>query len=144
MTHLDYGQFHDYVVNLFRYPLHDSVTKNNACVPLLLVFSKTQAYFSFLLVVVIHGDFSYCLSILTYKGIVRGKTIELEEQLPFPEGQPVSISVEPLDEKPQLDLPAVVRQIMHGPPHLSWEDVDELERAIEKGRLPVYQGGEHE
>jgi hypothetical protein len=92
-------------------------------------------------VVVIHGDFSYCLSIMTYKGIVRGKTIELEEQLPYPEGQPVSISVEPLEEKPQLDLPAVVRQIMHEPPHLTWEDVDELERAIEEGKLPVYQGG---
>ena len=91
--------------------------------------------------VVIHGDFSYCLSILTYKGIVRGKTIELEQQLPFPEGQAVSVSVEPLEEKPQLDVRAVIRQIMHEPPHLSSEDVDELERAIEEGKLPVYQGG---
>ena len=58
---------------------------------------------------------------MTYKGIVRGKTIELEEQLPYPEGQPVSVSVEPLQAKPQLDLRTVIRQIMHEPPHLSWE-----------------------
>lgn len=77
---------------------------------------------------------------MTYKGIVRGKTIELEEQLPYPEGQPVSVSVELLQAKPQLDLRTVIRQIMHEPPHLSWEDVDELERAIEQGKLPVYQG----
>ncbi len=83
---------------------------------------------------------SNSLSIMTYKGIVRGKTIELEEQLPYPEGQPVSVSVELLQAKPQLDLRTVIRQIMHEPPHLSWEDVDELERAIEQGKLPVYQG----
>jgi hypothetical protein len=92
-------------------------------------------------VFVIHGDFSYRLSVMTYKGIVRGKTIQLEEQLPYPEGQPVSVSVEPLEEKPRPDLPAVIRQIMHEPPHLSWEEVDELERAIGEGKLPVYQRG---
>jgi hypothetical protein len=78
---------------------------------------------------------------MTYKGIVRGKTIQLEEQPPYPEGQPVSVSVEPLEEKPRPDLPAVIRQIMHEPPHLSWEEVDELERAIGEGKLPVYQRG---
>ena len=89
---------------------------------------------------VIQGDFSYRLSIMTYKGVVRGKTIH-EEHLSYPEGQPVSVSVEPPEEKPQLDLPSVIRQIMHEPPHLRWEDVDELERAIGEGKLPVYQGG---
>jgi hypothetical protein len=35
--------------------------------------------------------------------------------------------------------PAVLRQAMHEPPHLPWEDVDELERAIAEGKLPVHQ-----
>lgn len=78
---------------------------------------------------------------MTYRGVVRGKTIQLEEELPYPEGQPVTVSVAPLEHKPRLGLPPVIRQIMHEPPHLSWEDVDELERAIGEGKLPVYQGG---
>jgi hypothetical protein len=35
--------------------------------------------------------------------------------------------------------PAALRQAMHEPPHLPWEDVDELERAIAEGKLPVHQ-----
>ena len=73
---------------------------------------------------------------MTYKGIVKGKTIELEDEVPYPEGQPVSVSLEPLEEKRELNLPGVIRQIMHEPPHLRWEDVDELERAIEEGKIP--------
>jgi hypothetical protein len=30
---------------------------------------------------------------------------------------------------------------MHEPPHLPWEDVDALERAIAEGKLPVRQEG---
>ncbi len=37
--------------------------------------------------------------------------------------------------------PAAIRQAMHEPPHLRWEDVDELEEAIEEGKLPVRQAG---
>jgi len=36
---------------------------------------------------------------------------------------------------------AAIRQAMRKPPHLSDEDVDELERAIEAGRLPVQSAG---
>jgi len=80
------------------------------------------------------------LTAMNYKGIARGKTIELEEQLPYPEGQPLNVSVEPIEAKPQVDLPTIIRKIIHEPPHLSWNDVDELERAIEEGKLQVYQG----
>lgn len=76
---------------------------------------------------------------MTYKGIARGKTIELEEPLPYPEGQPVSVTVEPLVGKPRPGSPMAIRQVMHEPPHLTWEDVDELERAVEEGKLPVNQ-----
>lgn len=77
---------------------------------------------------------------MNYKGIAKGKTIELDEPLPYPEGQPVSVLVEPLDEQPQLSMAAAIRQIMHEPPHINWDYVDELERVIQEGRLPVYQG----
>lgn len=78
---------------------------------------------------------------MSYKGIARGKTIELEESLPYPEGQPVSVVVEPLAEQSQAGSPAAIRQAMHEPPHLNWEDVDELERAIAEAKLPVRQAG---
>jgi hypothetical protein len=78
---------------------------------------------------------------MIYKGIAKGKTIELEERLPYPEGQPVSISVEPFIEQLRPGSPAAVQQVMHEPPHVMWEDVDELERAIEAGKLPVHQEG---
>lgn len=76
---------------------------------------------------------------MCYKGIAKGKIIELEERLPYPEGQPVSISVEPFVERLHPGSPAAIRRVMHEPPHLKWEDVDELERAIEEGKLPVNQ-----
>ncbi|MGH7801157.1 MAG: hypothetical protein ACREOW_11120 [Thermodesulfobacteriota bacterium] len=78
---------------------------------------------------------------MTYKGVAKGKTIELEEPLPYPEGQPVSVRVEPMEvQPPQPGSPAAIRHVMHEPPHIIWEDVDELERMIEEGRLTVYQG----
>jgi hypothetical protein len=76
---------------------------------------------------------------MTYKGIAKGKTIELEEPLPYPEGQPVSVLVEPLAGQLQPGSPATIRRVMHEPPHLNQEDVDELERVIEEGKLPVHQ-----
>ena len=78
---------------------------------------------------------------MSYKGIAKGKTIELEESLPYAEGQPVSVVVTPLAAQLQAGSPAAIRQVMHEPPHLVWEDVDELERAIEEARLPVRQAG---
>jgi hypothetical protein len=82
------------------------------------------------------------MNIMIYRGIVKGKTIELEESLPYDEGQPVSLSIEPLTTQPPPGSPAVIRQMMHEPPHLRWEDVDELEQAIEEGQSSVRQEGE--
>ena len=78
---------------------------------------------------------------MSYKGIARGKLIELEEPLPYSEGQPVNVSVEPLTEQPQTGSPATIRRVMYEPPHLKWEDVDELEQAIEEAKLSVHQEG---
>lgn len=78
---------------------------------------------------------------MIYRGVAKGKTIELETLLPYPEGQAVSVSVEPLASQSQSGSPALIRQAMHEPPHLSSGEVDELEQAIEAGKLPVRQEG---
>jgi hypothetical protein len=78
---------------------------------------------------------------VTYRGVVRGKTIELEEPLPFPEGQPVAVSVEPLTVPLLPGSPAAILQALREAPPVSWEAVDELERAIEESQLPVVEEG---
>jgi len=75
------------------------------------------------------------------RGIARGKIIESEEVLPYAEGCLVNVIVEPEDTSLQAGSPAVIRQAMHEPPHLSAEDVDELEQAISAGQLPVQDKG---
>jgi hypothetical protein len=78
---------------------------------------------------------------MVYRGIARGKTIELEEFLPYAEGQPLRVSVEPFADQLQPGSPAAIQQAMHAPPHLTWEDVSALEQAIADARLPVQDSG---
>lgn len=75
------------------------------------------------------------------KGIARGKIIELDEVLPYAEGCLVNVIVEPGNSSFQAGSPAVIRQAMHEPPHLTREDIDELEQAIAAGQLPVRDKG---
>ncbi|OGP99631.1 MAG: hypothetical protein A2026_13070 [Deltaproteobacteria bacterium RBG_19FT_COMBO_46_12] len=76
---------------------------------------------------------------MIYKGIANGKTIKLEESLPYPKGQTVQVSVKSLEPQLHIGSAAAIRQVMHEEPHLKWEDVYEMERAIGQGRLPVDQ-----
>jgi hypothetical protein len=78
---------------------------------------------------------------MTYRGLARGRTIELDEPLPYPEGQPVNVAVQPITTPFPPGSPAAIRKVMHEPPHLDPEAVAELERAIEEGQLPVQQEG---
>ena len=78
---------------------------------------------------------------MTYKGIAKGRTIELEEALPYRDGQPVHVSIEPAPELPEKGSSAAIRRAMHDSPHLEREAVDELERAIAQDRLPVTEQG---
>jgi hypothetical protein len=75
---------------------------------------------------------------MNYRGLLKGNTIELAERLPFPDGQPLRVSVE------AWSTPAgsaqAIRQAMHAQPHLSRAAVDELEAAIAQGRIPVNDG----
>ena len=81
---------------------------------------------------------------MTYKGVAKGRIIELEEALPYSDGQAVSVSVEALHPDLQPGSAAAILKVMRGLPDLNPDDVDELERLIRQGRLPVRMQGEFE
>ena len=81
---------------------------------------------------------------MTYKGVAKGRIIELEEALPYFDGQAVSVSVEALHPDLQPGSVAAMLKVMRSLPDLNPDDVDELERLIRQGRLPVRMRGEFE
>jgi hypothetical protein len=81
---------------------------------------------------------------MTYKGVAKGKIIELEEALPYSDGQAVSVSVEALQPDLQPGSAATILKVMRSLPDLNPDDIDELERLIRQGRLPVRMQGEFE
>jgi hypothetical protein len=81
---------------------------------------------------------------MTYKGVAKGKIIELEEALPYSDGQAVSVSVEALHPDLQPGSAAAILRVMRSLPDLNPDDIDELERLIRQGRLPVRMQGEFE
>jgi hypothetical protein len=80
-------------------------------------------------------------AIMTMRGIARGRTIDLDESLPFPEGQTVRVTVEAIAPVDECGSPAAVLAAMREPPFVSPEDVCALERAIQEGSLPVVEAG---
>ena len=78
---------------------------------------------------------------MTYKGVAKGKIIELEEPLPYAEGQAVSVSIEPLHREFRPGSPPAILKAMRDLPRLDPKDVDELERVIAQGKLPVRTQG---
>lgn len=78
---------------------------------------------------------------MTYRGIARGRLIELEERLPYPEGQAIEVSVNAESCKPPDEFAVLIRRAMHAPPVLDNDVVDDLERVIREGRLDVREGG---
>jgi hypothetical protein len=81
---------------------------------------------------------------MTYKGVAKGKIIELEETLPYSDGQAVSVSVEVLHPDLQPGSAAAILKVMRSLPDLNPDDIDELERLIRQERLPVRMQGEFE
>jgi hypothetical protein len=81
---------------------------------------------------------------MTYKGVAKGKIIELDQPLPYSEGQAVSVSVEALRPELQPGSAAAILKTMRSLPDLNPDDVDELEELIRQGRLPVRTQGEFE
>jgi hypothetical protein len=78
---------------------------------------------------------------MLYKGIVKGKTIELEGPPPFPQGSAVTVSIEHCDADLPPGSPSLVRKAMNAAPKLSREDVDELDRSIAEVRVLIRDGG---
>ena len=72
---------------------------------------------------------------MTQLGIARGNTIELEDALPYADGQLVVVRVTARVPGARTG-PAAIRAAMRRPPHLSADDVDDLDAAIEAGKLP--------
>jgi len=79
--------------------------------------------------------------VMTYKGIAKGKMIELEEELPYRNGKQVSVSIESLRKERRRGSSSAVLKAMASPPHLPSEAVDELLRAIDEGKLPLQSTG---
>ena len=75
---------------------------------------------------------------MTYKGVVRGTTIELEHPLPFPEGQQVCVEVRA--EAAAIGTAAALLAAIRKPSGLQPGDVEAMERAIEDGELSVSDG----
>jgi hypothetical protein len=64
------------------------------------------------------------------KGVVHGRTIELESESGFPEGQHVTVSVQPTDNAPPLQPGEGIRRSAG-----AWrDDVDGLDEFLEWNR----------
>jgi hypothetical protein len=74
---------------------------------------------------------------MIYKGIIKGRMIELEEELHDWDGRSVVVSVELWQDIPIKGSPAAVLQAAQAPPHVRFDVVDEMEYWIQEGRLPL-------
>jgi hypothetical protein len=77
---------------------------------------------------------------MTFTGVVRGKSIEISEALPFDEGEAVDVVIEPA-QQPRRGSPAAILAALASAPHVSDETVDEFERLIEEGKRPPIERG---
>ena len=78
---------------------------------------------------------------MTYRGVVKGKTIELEEPVPYPQGHGVVVSIEPITNYTEAGSPVRIRAVMHEPPRLDSAAVDDLDRSVEAAKFAVRPGG---
>lgn len=79
---------------------------------------------------------------MTYRGLAKGRIIELETPLPYCDGQPIAVSVEPVPLEQQLGSPQSILKVLQNLPHIASEDVDEMETLIKRGSLPIRLQGE--
>lgn len=80
---------------------------------------------------------------MTYKGIVKGKVVELEDHVTLPEGTRVEVVVkdshgeEMAPSSHPKGSPQAILAIFDTPPRCAPEDVDALQEAIERSKRPV-------
>jgi hypothetical protein len=79
---------------------------------------------------------------MTYKGLAKGRIIELEKPLPYCDGQPVAVSVELVPLELQPGSPQAILKVLQDLPDIHIEDVDEMEQLIKRGSLPIRLQGE--
>lgn len=78
---------------------------------------------------------------MTIRGTARGKTIELDEALPIPSGQKLTVRVEAETDGPRPGSAAALLEALRQPPHLTAEDIAELNRAMAQGKsVPRAEG----
>ena len=77
---------------------------------------------------------------MSYTGWIKGRTIELDEPLPFADGQSVTISVERAEPVARAGSPRAVLAASRQSPHLSPAAVATLDAAISAARLPSSAG----
>lgn len=80
---------------------------------------------------------------MVYKGIVRGKVIELQGEVVLPEGIEVKVVVKETKDKEVTSevypkgSPQAILAVWDTPPRCTPEDVDALLQAIEEGKRPL-------
>lgn len=72
---------------------------------------------------------------VTYRGVVRGGTVLLDETLPLPDGTVVMVTPTAAASEPPGSPAALLAALQAAPP-VPPEWVDELEVLIERGRRP--------
>jgi len=80
---------------------------------------------------------------MPYKGTVRGKVIELESDVPIPEGTEVEIVVKDKEKKTATasdhprSSPQAILKFLDARPLCTPDDVEALLQAIRQGKRPV-------
>lgn len=70
---------------------------------------------------------------MVVKGVIRGKVIELDQLLPFADGETVSVEVSPVSAGSSSDAQRLL-QVLRGLQRTDEETIHEFERIIEEGR----------
>ncbi len=78
---------------------------------------------------------------MTMRGIARGRIIELEEPLPYADGQAVDVSVNASTDLPPIGSGARILHTLRTAPAVDPAAVDELERIIRESKRPAPPGG---
>ena len=73
---------------------------------------------------------------MTYTGTIKGRSIELQDVTPYPDGETVTVQIEPAEKGSRASIQALLAALKKLPP-VSKDDTDALERAIEEGKLPL-------
>lgn len=78
---------------------------------------------------------------MTVRGVKKGRTIELLEDIPIEDGSTVDVSIGVSDGRPPKGSPARIMNTLKSAAPVDREIVDELERIILESKRPVPHRG---